>query len=179
MFQMDILETQDGRTSLVDFNARAYSSIGIDVYAGANLPAIWCDWLLGKDPPSVQARPGRHYRWEEGEVKHALCQLRRGRVAAALAVFRPFPHTTYAIFDVSDPGPFVARLLNRIGFFAPRLGSRRSRGLSFLPGVGVLLAGVAVLAVAGVFLAAFVVALAVKVAVFFAGVVRRTLRSIA
>jgi predicted ATP-grasp superfamily ATP-dependent carboligase len=114
LFQADILETADGRLGLVDFNPRPWRSLALDVHAGVNLPALWCDWLLGKDPAPARGRPGHRFRWEAGEARHALWQLRRGRVLAAAAVLRPRRRTTHSVFSLADPGPFASRIVNRL-----------------------------------------------------------------
>jgi predicted ATP-grasp superfamily ATP-dependent carboligase len=117
LFQVDILEGPDGH-GLVDFNPRPYRSLALDIKAGANLPALWCDWLLGGDPQPVRGRPGFRYRWESGELQHAMWQLRRRRFRAAGAVFVPRRRTTHTVFALHDPGPFASRLLYRLGLRA-------------------------------------------------------------
>jgi hypothetical protein len=85
--------------------------VTLDARAGANLPAVWCGWLLGHKPYPVRARAGVRYRWEEGEVCHLLWQLRRGRFRAAAAVVRPHRRVVHAWFRLTDPGPLVARAI--------------------------------------------------------------------
>ena len=70
IFQVQLLELDDERFSLIDFNPRPYASLGLDVRAGANVSAVWCDWLLDRDPVPATAQPGLRYRWEEGEVRN-------------------------------------------------------------------------------------------------------------
>jgi predicted ATP-grasp superfamily ATP-dependent carboligase len=111
IFQLQMLELDDGRLSVIDLNARIYASLALDVSAGANLPAIWCDWLLGRNPSPAIARPGARYRWEEGELCHLAWQLGHLRLRAAASVLLPHRRVTHAWFRLSDPGPLLARML--------------------------------------------------------------------
>jgi predicted ATP-grasp superfamily ATP-dependent carboligase len=109
IFQLQMLELPDGRLAVIDLNPRVFASITLDDYAGANLAALWCDWLLGRDPVPVLARPARRYRWEEGELCHLAWQLRHGRLRAASSAALPRRRVTHSWFRVTDPGPLVAR----------------------------------------------------------------------
>jgi predicted ATP-grasp superfamily ATP-dependent carboligase len=110
IFQLQMLELDDGRLSVIDLNPRLFASLALDVSAGANLAAIWCDWLLGRNPSPVIARPGLRYRWEEGELCHLGWQLGHLRLRAAASVLLPHRRVTHAWFRLSDPGPLLARL---------------------------------------------------------------------
>ena len=112
IFQLQLLELGDGRLSVIDLNPRLFASIALDEHAGANVAAIWCDWLLGRDPAPVVARPNRRYRWEEGELCHFAWQLRHRRLRAAASVLLPHRRVTHSWFRVTDPGPLVARGLS-------------------------------------------------------------------
>jgi hypothetical protein len=57
------------------------------------------------------ARPGVHYRWEEGEVRAALRAALRGRMRELARVVRPHRHTVWALTRAADPGPLLARSL--------------------------------------------------------------------
>ena len=109
MFQLELVEGRDGLAS-IDFNPRPYGSLALAVAAGANLPAILVDALLGRAPAArVVARPGVRYRWEETEVLNALVALRAGRVGDAARIATPRRGTTHAFFRASDPAPLAAR----------------------------------------------------------------------
>jgi len=112
IFQLQMLEHGNGHVSVIDLNPRVFASITLDAAAGANLAAVWCDWLLGRDPSPVVARPARRYRWEEGELCHVAWQIRHRRLRAAVAAARPRRHVTHSWFRVTDPGPLVARGLD-------------------------------------------------------------------
>jgi predicted ATP-grasp superfamily ATP-dependent carboligase len=122
IFEIEVL-TEDGeRFSMIDFNPRLYGSIALAIEAGANLPAIWCDWLLGRDPRPAVARPGLRYRWEEGEAYNVLWRLRRGRIREAASIVRPRSHTVHALFRLKDPAPLLAG-----AFYAAALRLDRAR----------------------------------------------------
>jgi len=76
---------------------------------------VWCDWLLGRQPAPVSARPGVRYRWEEGELAHLGLQLRHRHYGQALAVMRPRRHVVHAQAQLTDPLPLVARSLQLLG----------------------------------------------------------------
>ena len=125
IFQFQMLESDDGRFSVIDLNPRVFASVTLDARAGANLAAVWCDWLLGGRPEPVFARPGFRYRWEEGELCHFAWQLRRGRLLAAAAVLAPHRRVVHAWFRVRDPGPLFARGLYLAWRSLSNLGRRR------------------------------------------------------
>jgi predicted ATP-grasp superfamily ATP-dependent carboligase len=113
IFQLQLLELPD-RLAVIDLNPRVFASILLDTDAGANLAAVWCDWLLGRDPAPVRARPAMRYRWEEGELCHFAWQLRHRRLRAAARVLLPHRRVTHSWFRASDPGPLLARGLNLV-----------------------------------------------------------------
>jgi predicted ATP-grasp superfamily ATP-dependent carboligase len=113
IFEVELVRGDDGSFSVIDMNPRVFGSLSLVTTAGAPLPAIWCDWLLGRTPqPALAlARAGVPYRWEDADARHLLWQLRHGRVRGALAVARPHRHVVHAHFRLRDPGPQLARLL--------------------------------------------------------------------
>jgi len=118
IFQLQMLELPD-RLAVLDLNPRVFASISLDVDAGANPAAVWCDWLLGLDPAPVTAQLARRYRWEEGELCHFAWQLRHRRLRAAARVLLPHRRVTHSWFRASDPGPLFARGLNLVGARRP------------------------------------------------------------
>jgi FAD-dependent urate hydroxylase len=122
IFELELLERSDGSYAALDLNPRLYGSVALAVAAGANLPAIWCDWLLGRTRPQATARPGVRYRWEDADLRHALRAARAGQLGRAAAIFRPVRGTTHPYFVARDPGPFIARSIELM-----RLLSKRSQ----------------------------------------------------
>ena len=104
IFQLQLLELADGRLAVIDLNPRVFASIALDADAGANLAAVWCDWLLGRDPAPVTARPARRYRWEEGDLCNFAWQLRHRRLRAAAGVLLPHRRVTHAVVPRDRPG---------------------------------------------------------------------------
>lgn len=110
IFELELLELADGSLRSIDLNPRVYGSLALAIDGGANLPALWCDLLLGRDVAGSEALAGRRYRWEEGEIRNALQHLRRRELSNAVEVLCPHPDVTHAYFRLSDPGPFAAWL---------------------------------------------------------------------
>lgn len=107
IFQVQLLDLGD-RLATLDFNGRIFGSLELAVAAGANLPAIWADVLLGRPVARTVARPGLRYRWEEGDAQHLLWQLRRGRLRDAASVLSPRREVARAYFRLRDPAPLAA-----------------------------------------------------------------------
>ena len=107
LFNLQFLETESGEHLLIDLNPRAYHSMALAIGAGANLPAVWCDLLLGRRPRPVQPRVGVHFRAEEDDL-HALHAAAHSRsVGKVVSLLRPRRRTVHALFQARDPGPFV------------------------------------------------------------------------
>jgi predicted ATP-grasp superfamily ATP-dependent carboligase len=96
---------------VIDLNPRLHGWLALAVRAGANLPHIWCQWLLGSPPSFVRGRPGVYYRWEDGELLNGVRYASRGRLRDAARCVRPYRNTAYAATTLRDPLPLVARLV--------------------------------------------------------------------
>ncbi len=107
IFELEMIRSPQGDFVPIDLNPRPYGSMALAGAAGAPLARIWCDWLLGRNPTPVRARPGARYRWEVGDLRHLAWQLRRGRLAAAMAPLRPRHRVTHAAFELADPLPLL------------------------------------------------------------------------
>ena len=118
IFELELIRTAPDRFVPIDLNPRPYGSLALAVSAGAPLPALWCRWLLDRDPnpPAasvpVRARAGYRYRWEDADLRNVAWRLRRGRLAAALQAARPRRRVTHAYFRLRDPLPLLARGLD-------------------------------------------------------------------
>lgn len=111
IFELEMIDRGGGDYAVIDFNPRIYGSLALAVKAGAPLPAIWCDWLLEGSATPSEARPGVHYRWEDGELRGIWASLRGGRPGQALSILRPRRSTAHAYFRWNDPLPAVVRAL--------------------------------------------------------------------
>ena len=113
-----VFQAQFAGEALIDVNPRVYGSLPLAVAAGVNLPAIWCAWLEGRHPAvPLRGRPGRRYRWLEGDIRHVTSGLRTGRlnVRGAVAALGPHIGTAHSVEALSDPGPLIARLRYAVG----------------------------------------------------------------
>lgn len=113
IFELELLELGENRFGAIDFNPRPFGWMALAVGAGANLPALWCDHILRQRSVSPDgARVGIHYRWEDGDLRNALVQLRQARIRSTVAVLRPHRRVVHAHFRIDDPAPLVARMLS-------------------------------------------------------------------
>jgi predicted ATP-grasp superfamily ATP-dependent carboligase len=126
VFELELIERFDGTIEVIDFNPRVYGSLSLALAAGVPLPAIWCKCLLGERPLVARARVGARYRWEDGDLRHALWRLHHGGAREALAVLSPQVDVTNAYFRSLDPAPMIARGM-QVAKVAHR---RRSRTLA-------------------------------------------------
>jgi hypothetical protein len=108
IFNAQFIESEAG-LFLVDVNPRLYASIGLAVAAGANLPALWVELLLGHRPEVSPYRVGVRFR-SEGDVRSLTHLFRSGARRAALAGLVPQRHTTHGVASISDPRPGLAYL---------------------------------------------------------------------
>jgi predicted ATP-grasp superfamily ATP-dependent carboligase len=123
LFQAQFIHAPYG-DYLIDFNPRMYGSLALAVGAGANLPAIWLDLLLGRDPVIPRYRVGARFRSEEKDVQILLRELAHGDRSAALAGLLPRRNTAHAILTVRDPLPALVSIAKV-----------RDRGLERLRGI--------------------------------------------
>lgn len=113
IFELELLDLGAGRFGAIDFNPRPFGWMALPVGAGANLPALWCDHVLGRRSVSENgARVGISYRWEDGDMANALAELRHLRLRSAASVLRPHRHVVHAHFRIDDPSPLVARMFS-------------------------------------------------------------------
>jgi predicted ATP-grasp superfamily ATP-dependent carboligase len=109
IFQVQFLLDRE-RAWLIDLNPRIYGSLALAVAAGLNLPSIWVDLLLGREPRVGTARVGQRYRVEEDDVRALAAAFRAGRRSEALAGLLPRRHTAHAALSLRDPAPFLTTL---------------------------------------------------------------------
>jgi len=97
-----------GHAYAIDLNPRIYGSIGLAIAAGHNLPAIWADLLLGREPVVGAYRAGVRYRVEEDDLRALAVAFRDGRRREALLGLLPRRRTAHAVFAARDPAPVLA-----------------------------------------------------------------------
>lgn len=118
-----------GGWRVMEINGRFWGSLQLAVDAGVDFPRLLLDAVTGQapsDPPPW--REGVRLRWEWGDVDHLLIRLRRSRAALRLPADAPgrakalFQFLTHLpgrdrleVFRLSDPLPFVAETLMRLG----------------------------------------------------------------
>lgn len=92
-----------GRSYVIDLNPRIYGSTALAIKAGHNLPAIWADLLLGREPRVAACRVGTRYRVEEDDFR-AILATRQWRGLL------PRGDTVHGVFDRRDPLPSLESL---------------------------------------------------------------------
>ena len=111
IFELELLDLGNGRLGAIDLNPRLFGWLSLAIGAGANLPAIWCEHVLRRGTAAAaDAAPGYRYRWEEGELKYVVHQVRRLN-RRALAPLRPQRDVIHACFELRDPAPVLAQSL--------------------------------------------------------------------
>lgn len=107
-----IFQAQFAGTQLLDLNPRVYGSLPLAVAAGANLPALVCDLVRGRELQMVRAREGVFYRWIEGDIRHAIKAIRTKEAGALEALKMLYPHrgTAHSTESIIDPRPVIQRL---------------------------------------------------------------------
>jgi predicted ATP-grasp superfamily ATP-dependent carboligase len=121
IFQVQILRASDGTDYVIDVNPRIYGTLALAVAAGANLPAMWVDMLLGRAPRQCGPPRRARYRCEEKDALAILTLLRRGRLLRAIAAAAPKPRTVHAVGSLDDPAPILTSI-GKLG----KLGSPRT-----------------------------------------------------
>ena len=113
IFEVELLQLEDGRFAAIDFNPRVYGSLSLALKAGANLPAIWCDWVRSGEAVNgvAIARPGIRYRFEDAELRNFVSMVAQARLGRALGLARPRREVAHAYFSLGDPGPLVAHAI--------------------------------------------------------------------
>ncbi len=111
VFELEVLASGPEELYAIDLNPRIWGSIAHASRAGAPMAVLFCDWVLGKRPAPVTARPGVLYRWEDADARNAALALQRRQVTEAWRILRPRRKVTHAYFRWDDPGPFLARAI--------------------------------------------------------------------
>jgi predicted ATP-grasp superfamily ATP-dependent carboligase len=130
IFQTQFIRGTDGLDYLIDLNPRVYGSLALAVAAGANLPAMWVDLLLGRRPDPAPARVGTRYRVEEDDVRALVAAFRAGRRREALRGLLPRRRTVHAVFSLRDAWPSTVSIAKLLGRGRQRKVRKTSRAIS-------------------------------------------------
>jgi hypothetical protein len=103
VFNLQFIDSDDG-LFLNEVNPRLFTSLGLAVAAGVNLPAIWVDALLGREPQISPYEVGVRFRSED-DVRSLAHQFRSGARLEALGGLLPQPNTTHPTVSLRDPRP--------------------------------------------------------------------------
>jgi predicted ATP-grasp superfamily ATP-dependent carboligase len=106
IFQAQFVHSADV-SYLIDLNPRMYGSLALAVAAGANLPAIWADLLLGRSPRSGTYRVGARFRSEERDLALLGMSALAGDWRTVIDVLRPRRRTAHALGSLRDPWPLL------------------------------------------------------------------------
>jgi predicted ATP-grasp superfamily ATP-dependent carboligase len=117
IFEFQLIRSTDA-AHVIDLNPRPYGSLALAIGAGLNLPSIWADLLLGREPRVGRYRAGVRYRAEVRELRALVAALTRGGLREALAIARPRARTVHSIFSVRDPAPMLALVERATGRLA-------------------------------------------------------------
>lgn len=104
IIQLQFIENEEGRY-LLDLNPRIYASLELAVASGLNLPAIWAQYELGREPEVGRYRPGVRFRSEELDARALVASMRQRRFRSFFRNLWPRPRTAHAVFALRDPLP--------------------------------------------------------------------------
>jgi predicted ATP-grasp superfamily ATP-dependent carboligase len=125
IFELELLETPAGARCTLDMNPRVYGSLALADRAGAPLPVVWCEWLLGHRFAAKSARPGYRYRWDDAEIRRLAWLTRTGRIGSIPDLVRPQRRTVHPHLWASDPLPLAARVITLLRRRGRRLAQPR------------------------------------------------------
>ena len=124
LFHVQFIRGSCGEHFLIDLNPRIYGSLALASGAGLNLPQIWADLLLGRQPDIGSYRVGVGFRQEEKDARAlARLLLTKGGRRCALRGLWPRRGTSHAIFSLRDPVPLLTSLAK-----LTKLERQRSKG---------------------------------------------------
>ncbi len=113
----------DGVPRLVDFNGRIPMSFHQSIAACPALPDRWA--RVAADRPAGNAlavETGVRYQWLWGDLRRAVKEGRRGRMADLLSCAAYARGATHGIWSVRDPWPVVRSCQHRVRRLLKRLG---------------------------------------------------------
>jgi predicted ATP-grasp superfamily ATP-dependent carboligase len=115
-----------GDLHLIDLNPRPYHSLALAIAAGQNLPAIWVELLLGRNPQIPPYRVGARFRAEEEDAQAMLTLLSRRDLQAVRRALRPHRRTAHALLARGDPLPAIVAFARAVAQRGGKNGIYRS-----------------------------------------------------
>ena len=116
LVEFQFMQPRTGPPLLIDANARLYGSLSLAVRSGVNLPAIWGDLALGREPARSTSRSGLRYQWLQGDIVRALEERNGGLLRDLLGCFRYSIGALSPIWQKGDHRPtlrYLYRLIAR------------------------------------------------------------------
>lgn len=126
MFNTDWICDAEGNACLIDINGRLSGGVAMPYEAGLDLPWIWYQVALGRDPIEVGApRFGVKTRWVLGDAVALVEHLLAGKYREALRILKPESNCANDDFSWRDPLPFLFQCFDYFMKFAKSRGSLR------------------------------------------------------
>jgi predicted ATP-grasp superfamily ATP-dependent carboligase len=105
--QVEFVRDAEGTPRITDFNGRYYGSMALATGAGANLPAVWADLVLGRSVAPLPApRRGGGFQW----LNRDLLAARAAGPRALLGAIAAAPRASHSMWSPRDPGPALRYL---------------------------------------------------------------------
>jgi predicted ATP-grasp superfamily ATP-dependent carboligase len=109
-----IRDRETGEVFVIDFNARAFSSIGHLTSCGVNLPLLAVLDLLERElPAELLSAETAHQTWADMAADAGSVYRRHGALAPGAWsrwCWQMLRCRSYALWSPSDPGPFAGKL---------------------------------------------------------------------
>lgn len=128
---LQFLRRSGSEPLLIDLNPRFYGSLALAVAAGADLPRVWAELAVGRDPGELlSGRPGVRFSALDEDLLRARAEP--APVRAALESLRYGVGAAHSVGDLRDPLPAVhqaGRRAVRVARRAAPLASRFATGV--------------------------------------------------
>jgi predicted ATP-grasp superfamily ATP-dependent carboligase len=109
--ELQYLVDENGTYHVIDINARFYGSLQLAMSAGADMPSLWAETVIGRrtsrGTAPVVGRPGVRYQWFEGDIRRSAA---RKSVRGALGCLLYASRAHHSIWSARDPGPAAAHV---------------------------------------------------------------------
>lgn len=116
IFQAQFIRNPRGEHYLIDLNPRIYGSIALAIGAGLNLPGLWTDLLIGRQPDLRGYHVGTRFRHEDKDMRALARMLLEGKTRSALQGLVPRRGTHHAVFSLRDPLPLLTSAERLVGW---------------------------------------------------------------